>query len=57
MYEFPVHDCTQEQNKTNKTVAHTFPLSFDNANDRLPQERLLRSRNFATIVTWRHVFP
>ena len=35
----------------NKTVAHTFPLSFDNANDRLPQERLLRSRNFATMVT------
>ena len=36
MYEFPVHDCTQ----ANKAVAHTFPLSFDNANDRLPQERL-----------------
>ena len=41
----------------NKTVAHTFPLSFDNANERLSQERLLRSRNFATMVTWRHVFP
>ena len=35
----------------NKTVAHTFPLSFDNANERLPQEILLRSRNFATMVT------
>ena len=34
-----------------KTVAHTFPLSFDNTNDRLSQERLLRSRNLATMVT------
>ena len=28
-----------------------FFLSFDNTNDRLSQERLLRSRNFATMVT------
>ena len=34
-----------------KTVAHTFRLSFDNANDRIPQERFLSSRNFATMVT------
>ena len=31
-----------------KTEAH---ISFDNANGRLCQERLLRSRNFATMVT------
>ena len=36
MYVFPVHDCTQEQKGTN---------------DRLSHERLLRSRNFATMVT------
>ena len=35
----------------NKTVARTFPLSFDNANDRLSQERVLRFRNFASMVT------
>ena len=35
----------------NKTVAHTFLLSFDNANGRLCQEKLLRSRNFATMLT------
>ena len=35
----------------NKTVAHTFVPSFDNANGRLCQERLSRSRNFATVVT------
>ena len=39
----------------NKTVAHTFRSSFDNANGRLCQERLLRSRNFATMVTCRAV--
>ena len=33
-----------------ETVAHTFLPSFDNANGRLGQERLLRSRNFATIL-------
>ena len=32
----------------NKTVAHTFLPSFNNANGRLCQERLLRSRNLAT---------
>ena len=36
----------------NKTVAHT---SFGNAKGRLCQERLLRSRNFATMVTCRAV--
>ena len=35
----------------NRTVAHTFLPSFDNANGRLCQERLLRSRNLATMVT------
>ena len=46
LYDFPVHDCTR-----NKTVAHPFLPSFDNANGRLCQERLSRSRNFATMVT------
>ena len=36
---------------SNKTVAHTFPLLFDNANDRVSQAILLRSKNFATMVT------
>ena len=40
-----------------KTIAHTFLPSFDNANGRFCQERLLRSRNFATMVTWRHTSP
>ena len=40
--------------RKNKTVAHTFLPSFDNANRRLSQVRLLWSRNFATMVTWRH---
>ena len=35
----------------NKTVAHTFLPSFDNANGRLCQEKLSRSRNFATMLT------
>ena len=35
----------------NKTITHTFLPSFDNANGRLCQERLLRSRNFAAVVT------
>ena len=40
----------------NKTVAHTFLPSFDNANGRghLCKERLLRSRNFASMVMRRH---
>ena len=38
----------------NKTVAHTFLPSFDHANVRLCQERLLWSRKFAIMVTWRH---
>ena len=40
----------QEQNE-----AHTFLPSFDNSDGRLCQERL-RSRNRATLVTWRHTF-
>ena len=38
----------------NKTVAHSFLPSFDNANGRPYQERLLRSKNFVSMVTWRH---
>ena len=34
-----------------KTVAYTFHPSFDNANGRFCQERLLKSSNFVTIVT------
>ena len=34
-----------------KTIAHAFLSSFDNANGFLCKERLLRSRNFATMVT------
>ena len=45
MYDFPVHDCIQEQNGT-----QNFLPSFENANDRLCQERV-RSRKFATMVT------
>ena len=37
-----------------ETVAHTFLPSLDNANDRLCNDRSLRSRHFATMVTWRH---
>ena len=37
-------------------IAHTFLPSFDNANGHLCQEILLKSRNFATMVTWRHTF-
>ena len=42
----------------NKTLAYFASLpSFNNANGRLGRERLLRSRNFATMVTWRHTSP
>ena len=41
----------------NKTVSQTFLPSFDNPNGRLCQERLFWSRNFATMVTWRHTSP
>ena len=34
----------------NKIVAHSFLPSFDNANGRLCQERLCRSRNCATTL-------
>ena len=45
MYDFPVYDCTQEQKG-----AGTFLELFDNTHGCLCHERLLRSRNFATIV-------
>ena len=35
----------------NKTVANAFLPSSNNANGRLSQEVVLRSRNFATMVT------
>ena len=35
----------------NKTVADTFLPSSNNANSRLSQEVMLRSRNFAAMVT------
>ena len=42
----------------NKTLAYFASLpSFDNANGRLGQKRLLRFRNFVTMVTWRHTSP
>ena len=37
-----------------KTVAHTSLPSFNNTNGFCWEERLLRSRNFATMVTWAH---
>ena len=39
-----------------KKVAHTFLPSFDNGNSSLCLKILWRSRNFATMVTWRHSF-
>ena len=41
----------------NKTVTHTFLSSFDNENGCLCEERLFRSRNFVTLVTWPQTFP
>ena len=41
----------------NKTAVHTFLPSFNNRNDLLCQERLLRSRNFSTMAMWRHTSP
>ena len=35
----------------NKTTAHSFVPSLDNANGRLCQEKLLGSKNIATTVT------
>ena len=46
MYDFPVQDYTQEQN-SNPYLS----------SGRLCQGRLLRSRNFATMVMWRHTCP
>ena len=46
MCDFPVQDCTQEQNSN--------PYF---SSGRLCQGILLRSRNFATMVTWRQTSP
>ena len=46
MSDFPVHDHTQKQNGS-----PYFSSIVHNANGRLCQERLLRSSNFATMVT------
>ena len=52
MYDFHVHDCTQEQNSS-----PYFSSIVQQHNGRLYQERLLRSRNFATMVTWHYISP
>ena len=41
----------------NQTVAHTILPSLHIANGFICQERLLRARDFVTIVTWRHTCP
>ena len=41
----------------NKTIAHTFLQSIDDANGFLCQERLLKFRHFATMVRGSHTFP
>ena len=41
----------------NKTVARSSLQSLDNADGRFYRERMLRSRNFATMVTLRHTSP
>ena len=41
----------------NKTVARTSLQWLDNADGRFYRERMLRSRNFATMVTLRHTSP
>ena len=38
----------------NALIVHTFLPLFGNTNGHLCQEILLKSRNFATMVTWRH---
>ena len=43
--------CMTFQRMIAQTVAHAFLPSFGNANSRLCQERFLRSRNSATMVT------
>ena len=47
--DFPVDDCTQEQNGS-----PYFSLIAGQSKCCLCQERLLRSRNFVTILTWCH---
>ena len=41
----------------NKTVARTSLQWLDNTDGRFYRERMLRSRNFATMVTLRHTSP
>ena len=55
MSDFYVHDSTQEENGS-----PLFDSIFDNANSRLDQERVLRSRNFATVYLGNmtsHLYP
>ena len=47
--EFPVHDFVTQDQNSSPLFFHLS--SFDNANGFLCKERLLRSRNFATMVT------
>ena len=51
MYDFPVHNYIQEQNGS------PYFVLFQQCNGRLYQERLLRSTNFATMVTIRRTSP
>ena len=41
----------------NKMVAHTFLPPFNNANSHVCEQRLLRFKNFATMVTWCQTSP
>ena len=67
MYDIPVHDCTQEQNGSPRGPS-IFPdksggrreLALQCSTMQLAfsvKKRLFRSRNFATMVTWRHTSP
>ena len=50
MYEFSVHDCNKEQNRSRYFSSIVRLCNWPSQS----QERLLRSRNFASLVTWRH---
>ena len=52
MYDFHEYDGTQEQNSS-----PYFSSIVQQHNGRLCQERLLRSRNFATMVRWHYISP
>ena len=52
MYNFLVHDCTRKQNGS------PYLSSMARQSDgRFYRERMLRSKNFATMVTLRHTSP